>query len=76
MTVENVRRFMEFARKNSELREKLKFSSKPDEVVKIGLEAGYEFTEQEFLSSPDILDDEDDSEREDMMWSKVVKYDE
>ena len=75
MSIQNVKLFMECARTDNDLREKLKFSSKPEDVVRIGREAGYEFTEQEFPSSPDVLDDEEDMEREDMMWSKVVKYD-
>ncbi len=74
MSIESVRKFMELARSDSQIRERLKFSSKPEEVVQIGFEAGFEFTEQEFLSSPDVLDDEEDMDREDMMWSKVVKY--
>ena len=69
MAIEQLKLFMEKARNDSELRGRLMRSSRPQEAVEIGKEFGYEFTEQEFMSNPDMLNDEDAT-----MWSKVIKY--
>ncbi len=69
MSKEQLISFMNFVKRDDALRERLMRTSRPQEVVEIAAEYGYDFTEQEFLSNPDMLDDE-----EDKMWSKVVKY--